>query len=394
MKPSVAIYLQHYLSPSMTFIYRQLLGIGDDFNPIVVCSDMLENTNLFPFSKIFYKRRKFLSIKKSKVFTKIYGAGRLLSLQPAISKSQRKYFKSKLIENRVKLIHAHFGPSGLEILPIAKELEIPLVCTFHGYDVSILLGHKKYIENLSKLFSYAHIIAVSEDMKSRLVKIGANSERIFVIRCGIPVDVFEFTQRTALNRKIKENKVINYLQVSNFVEKKGHAYTIEAFSLLFKKNPNVHLTLAGGGELYHKIKQLVKEKNLNDHVTFTGVVNEEKVKNLMINADVFVHHSVTSERGDKEGVPTVLMEAMATGLPVISTFHSGIPELIDDGINGFLVKEKDFESYSERMSKILFAGDKFSSNARKKVEEKFNLRKEVSCMIDIYKYLIDDKDVL
>ena len=128
-----------------TFIYRQLIGIMHNFHPIVLCSDKLENVNLFQFDPIFYKHRNFLSIKKSKVATKIYGARKLLSLQPVISKSQRKYFRLKLIENRVKLIHAHFGPSGLEILPVAKELNIPLVCTFHGYDASILLKHKAYI---------------------------------------------------------------------------------------------------------------------------------------------------------------------------------------------------------------------------------------------------------
>jgi len=389
MKPSIAIHLQHYLSPSMTFIYRQLVGIKDIFHPIVLCSDKLENTNLFPFDKIFYKQRNFLSIKKSKVVTKIYGAHRLLSLHPVISKSQRNYFVSKLIKNRVKLIHAHFGPSGLEILPVVKELNIPLVCTFHGYDASILLKYQTYLENLKKLFTYAHIIAVSDEMKRKLVEIGANPKRVSVVRCGIPLDVFEFIERTNLDQKIKEKKVINYLQVSNFVEKKGHAFTIEAFSLLVKKNPNAHLTLAGGGELYNKINQLVKEKNLSNYITFTGVVNEEKVKDLMDEADVFVHHSVISERGDKEGVPTVLMEAMATGLPVISTFHSGIPELINDGINGFLVKERDIESYSEKMHEILFVSSKFSSNARKKVSEKFNLTKEVSHIIDIYKNLID-----
>jgi colanic acid/amylovoran biosynthesis glycosyltransferase len=83
------------------------------------------------------------------------------------------------------------------------------------------------------------------------------------------------------------------------------------------------------------------------------------------------------------------MEAMATGLPVISTYHSAIPKLIDNGINGFLVNEKDIESYSEKMYEILFVGNKFSSNARKKVSERFNLTKEVSHIMDIYKNLID-----
>ncbi len=94
-------------------------------------------------------------------------------------------------------------------------------------------------------------------------------------------------------------------------------------------------------------------------------------------------------KGDKSGISTILMEAMATGLPVISTYHSAIPKLIDNGINGFLVNEKDIESYSEKMYEILFVVNKFSSNARKKVSERFNLTKEVSHIMDIYKNLID-----
>ena len=99
-----------------------------------------------------------------------------------------------------------------------------------------------------------------------------------------------------------------------------------------------------------------------------------------------------SIRGDKSGISTILMEAIATGLPVISTSHSGIQELINDGINGFLVKERDIESYSEKMHEILSVGTKFSCNARKKVIGKFNLTKEVSHIMDIYKNLIDRKD--
>ena len=391
-KIPIAIYLQHYLAPSMTFIYRQLKKAEEKYNPLVICSDRVENRTKFPFDKLFLKRRNFIRAKKSRFYNKLFGSHTLLSINPQISSGQSKYFSEILNKYQVKLIHAHFGPSGLEIVNLAKMNRIPLLVTFHGYDASILLKYQTYTENLKKLFTYAHIIAVSEEMKHKLVEIGANPDRISVVRCGIPMDVFKFTERTNLDQKIKEKKVINYLQVSNFVEKKGHAYTIEAFSLLLKKNPNSHLTLAGGGELYHKINQLVKEKNLSDHVTFTGVINEEKVKNLMNEADVFVHHSVTSKRGDREGVPTVLMEAMATGLPVISTFHSGIPELINDGINGFLVKERDIESYSEKMHEILSVGTKFSSNARKKVIGKFNLTKEVSHIMDIYKNLIDGKD--
>jgi len=389
MKPSVAIYLQHYLSPSMTFIYRQLLGIKDGFHSIVLCSDKLENTNLFPFGKIFYKKRNFLSIKKSKVATKIYGARKLLSLQPVISKSQRKYFKSKLIENKVKLIHAHFGPSGLEILPIAKELNIPLVCTFHGYDGSILLNFKDYRKKLENLFNYAHIIIPSNYMLQELKEKIKPLTNYSVIHYGIPLDKFKFTTRPPIIRKFKEAKKITFLQVSNFVEKKGHFYTISAFSDFLKIYKNAELVLGGDGYLKDEIQNLVNKFGISNKVIFKGRVNHQQVTELMENADVFLHHSVTSKAGDKEGIPNVIMEAMATGLPSISTVHAGIPELIKDEINGFLVAERNIGKYTQKIIKLVSTPLNFSYEARKTIESDFNLNLQNEKLIRIYNSLLN-----
>jgi glycosyltransferase involved in cell wall biosynthesis len=389
-KIPIAIYLQHYLAPSMTFIYRQLKSSEKKYDPLVICSDRVENRSKFPFENFFLKRRNLIRVKKSRYYNKLFGSHTLLSTNPHISFGQSKYFKQILHKNNIKLIHAHFGPSGLEIANIAKMCRIPLLVTFHGYDASILLTKKKYVNSLHSLFNYASVISVSKFMKEKLIKYGAKSENSYVIKCGIPVDFFKFNRRIPVRKKFMLKEEVKFLQISNFVEKKGHKYTILAFQKFLKHYPNAKLLLAGDGFLRESIQNLCRNLGLYKHVQFMGLVNEKGVRDLFWESDVFLHHSVTSEEGDMEGIPTVIMEAMATGLPVISTFHSGIPELITNNINGFLVKERDVESYTSTLLKLESCPENIGKKARKKVVEDFNLEIETQKLFGIYDRLISN----
>jgi colanic acid/amylovoran biosynthesis glycosyltransferase len=390
-KITIAIYLQHYLAPSMTFIYRQLKSAEIKYDPLVLCSDRVENQTKFSFEPFFFKRRNFIHIKKSRYYNKIFGSHSLLSIQPRISSGQSRYFSEILDKHKVKMIHAHFGPSGLEIVNLAKMCRIPLLVTFHGYDASFLLNKKKYIKNLQKLFNYASVISVSNFMKEELIKYGANCENSYVIKCGIPIDFFKFYRRIPVRKKILLKEEVKFLQISSFVEKKGHKYTLLAFQKFIKHYPNAKLILAGDGILRPSMQNLCQKLGLNTHVQFVGLVDEKGVRNLFREADVFLHHSVTSEEGDREGIPTVIMEAMATGLPVISTYHSGIPELITNNINGFLVEERDVESYTSTLLKLKDCPEDIGEKARKKVVEDFNLEIETQKLFNLYNHLIDEK---
>ena len=388
-KIPIAIYLQHYLSPSMTFIHRQLINTSKNFSPIVLCSDWLENRDRFPFEKIYLKRRNFIGIKKSRIVSKIIGWRTLLDINPRLSLQQKKYFLNVLNINNISLIHAHFGPAGLEILQIAVKLGLPLIVTFHGYDASMLLRFEKYRNNLKELFNYANMITVSKFIKNDLVKLGAKPEKINVIRCGIPVYDFDRVERIPVKMKMSKNEEISFLQVSNFVKKKGHKYTIKAFYNFLKTYKNAKLILAGEGQLKKEIYSLCKELNLLDNVSFPGLVNQDQVIHLMKNADVFVHHSVTTDQGDKEGIPTVLMEAMATGLPCISTYHSGIPELIDNNINGILVQEKDIDAFTNALKNLINIPDNLGIKARETVVKYFNLEIEMGKTFSLYNTLLN-----
>jgi glycosyltransferase involved in cell wall biosynthesis len=191
--------------------------------------------------------------------------------------------------------------------------------------------------------------------------------------------------------RTKSNNQFVFLQISSFAEKKGQEYSISAFSKFIKKNNNINckLILAGEGDLKAEAEKRVKDLDLMSHVDFPGLVNKSEAKKLMESADCFVHHSITSStRGDMEGIPNAIMEAMAMELPIISTFHAGIPELVEDGVNGLLVNERDVDAYAEAMNKIL-TWDYLPQN-RAKIEAYFEKEKHGKLLVQYYEDAIHE----
>ncbi len=190
---TIAIYVEKYLTTSMTFIYRQLIGVNQEFNVIVLTSNEISNLDLFPYENIFSCKKSKIGNLFSKLKLKLMD--HYLPIDPKLTFNQKKYFNRILKKHKVELIHAHFGPSALEILSTAQKNEIPLVVTFHGYDASILLKSNKYILNIRKLFNYAHILTVSRDMLEILSTHGLNRNNSSVVHCGIPIEQFRFKEK-------------------------------------------------------------------------------------------------------------------------------------------------------------------------------------------------------
>ena len=253
---------------------------------------------------------------------------------------------------------------------------IPLVVTFHGYDASSLLRNRTYVRDLGPLFDHSHVIAISRRMAARLRELGAREEAIDHHYIGVPLDAFPFVERRPVAEKLRAGEPIRFLQVSNFVEKKGHATTVEAFARFAGPGSNWTLTLAGEGVLRRDIEDRVRRAGLGDRIHFVGKVGQEDVVDLMSRCDVFVHHSVTAANGDQEGIPTVLMEAMAMGLVVVSTRHAGIEELVESGVTGFLTNERDVEAYVGVLRGLADADPDLPRRARARIERDFDMSKQ------------------
>jgi len=303
--------------------------------------------------------------------------------QKYIYKTKQEISQTKLFlqNNQIDLVHAHFGPGGLYMIQECRDLGIPLLVTFHGYDVSRLIRLKSYVNEIKRMFIYPkiHGIVVSQFTKNKLVQLGIPPDKLTIWHCGIDVDHFNYVP------KRPKTSGLHFIQVSNFVEKKGHKYTIEAFRQYVKFDPESKLILVGDGPLLPDMKALALQLHLNNHIEFKGYANHQKIIQLMKKADVFVHHSVTDSNGDEEGIPNAIMEAMATGLPIISTKHAGIPELVRQNIDGILVPERDIESYLQAMLKmkknlVTFGGMK----SRQQIMENFNLYKQSEKLLYLY----------
>jgi glycosyltransferase involved in cell wall biosynthesis len=382
-KPIVAVYVRHYISPSETFIYRQLNGVRDGYRPIVLTSNP-SNLDLFPTQPIYIRRKGLVE----KVSTRLVNMATGRSVWP--SAGQRKYWARVLEDQKVALIHAHFAHFALDMLPLARAAGIPMVVTFHGVDASLLLENESHTRALPALVDYAHTITISRDMAGRLAARGIAPRRLSVHYIGVPIEDFRYVERSPIREKLAAKQPIRFLAVSNFIEVKGHRFTVRAFAKYAAGQPNTELVLAGDGPLRGEIEALASEMGIRDKARFTGRVKADEVIAMMGEADAFLQHSVTLPNGRQEGLPTVLMEAMSTGLPVIASRHSGIPELITDGVDGLLVDERDMEGYVSALDGLPDLDPAIGRRARQKIEEKFNMSVQNEKLMSIYRSTIDD----
>lgn len=237
----------------------------------------------------------------------------------------------------------HFGHQGLlaQWLREVGAIRGPLAVIFHGYDIS------SYVERngggvYARLFERAELLLpISENWRRRLIELGAPESKLSVLRMGIDTRRFELAPRTR-----GAGEPVRALTVARLVEKKGIEYALRSLARARQRGVPVSYTVAGDGPLLGRLRALTRELGLEAHVEFAGWCDQEAIVRHLARAHVLLAPSVTAQTGDQEGVPVVLMEAMAGGLPVLSTRHSGIPELVPDEL---LVDERDVEGLADRL---------------------------------------------
>jgi glycosyltransferase involved in cell wall biosynthesis len=290
-------------------------------------------------------------------------------------------FRRLVEDQQIALVHAHFAPDGVNALPLARSLGVPLVVTLHGYDVTkredLSRGYHDLWEKAS-LF-----LCVSEFIRQRALERGFPAGKLRVQYIGVNEQLFAAPGQ---NLPPSESSV---LFVGRLVEKKGCAYLMEAMQRVQAVMPGVRLTVIGDGPLRPSLES--KARHLGVAADFLGAQNSDIIRRHMQRSTVFCAPSVTAADGDSEGFGIVFIEAQATGVPVVSFRHGGIPEAVSDGQTGLLAPERDAEGLAERLLQYLTDEPKrmaAGAAGRAFVHEQFSLRRRTAELESIYDELL------
>ncbi|GJQ22790.1 MAG: colanic acid biosynthesis glycosyltransferase WcaL [Candidatus Brocadia sapporoensis] len=288
------------------------------------------------------------------------------------------------------IIHCQFGTLGLKAVLLRQigAINCKIVTSIRGFDVTMILKEKPGVYH--ELFRVGDFfLPVCQSLKERLVHAGCDKMKIAIHYSGIDCSKFEYSPRRRIN-----DEYIMLLTVARLVEKKGVAYAIEAVASLISKGKKIVYTIVGDGMLRENLQQIIARLGIEQQVKLIGWKTQEEVKILLQKSHVLVAPSLTSASGDQEGIPNVIKEAMASGLPVISTFHSGIPELVTDGVTGILVPEKEIHSLADALAYLISHPEicnKMGKSGRKYIEENFDINKLNNTLVQIYQQLLGKK---
>lgn len=290
------------------------------------------------------------------------------------------------IRKRYDVLHAHFGPVG-NSYRFAKQLwRAPLMVGFHGYDFS-KVPRKSGSAVYQQLFRDSDLTTVNCDYMNRKLE-GLNCPPTTVRKLSYGIDVTRFTFR---EKTFPKGGPCRLLTVGRLTEKKGIEYAIRAFAKVKRAHPQIIYDIIGDGLLRSKLETLIAQLGLNGCVTLHGAGTEDTVRDMLSQSHIYVLTSVTAGDGDQEGTPVSLLEAQASGLPVLSTWHSGIPEIVRDGHTGFLLPERDIEGLAERLSFLIQHPEKcveLGQNGRQFITKEFDSSRQLGKLVELYQSLI------
>ena len=286
------------------------------------------------------------------------------------------------------VLHAQHGHLAWMALPVVRRAGLPLVVSLRGQDVELL--HRLSGDRINELCEVpSRFLARCEEMARRLRDLGLPENRVVVHPTGAVVGEIAWHERA----EPEPDEPVIMLSVGRLVEKKGMADAISALAASRVASRRAVLRIVGDGPEGPALRTLARQRGIESHVEFTGALPHPQVLKEMARAHVFVLASHATADGDREGVPNVIKEAAASGLPVVSTTHSGIPEVVTHGVSGLLAEEGNVQSLSACLDEILKLSPRWGEmgrSGRKIVEDVYDIERLTPRLIDIYRAVVSE----
>ena len=293
----------------MLHIYRQVTSLRtvDTF----VVTKFRENADRYPFRDLEVLERPRTNMIRR-------GLSKYVTRAPAlIYRGEFEIIRRVLLRRDPDLMHVYFGNTGVHLLPLIERWDRPCVVSFHGMDVQRRETERDYEANLRKLLRLVPLVLVrSQSIAQRLVELDCDPEKIRLNRTGIPLEEFPY-----LARRVPADGAWTIVQACRLVRKKGLSTALRAFAKFARAYPRARFVIAGEGPLRQELEQLVAQLNLRSAVIFAGFLNQSELRDLFERAHVFMHPSELPPDSNQEGIPNSMLEAMASGLPVVATRH-------------------------------------------------------------------------
>jgi colanic acid/amylovoran biosynthesis glycosyltransferase len=283
-----------------------------------------------------------------------------------------------LVTNGVKVVLCEYLQMATTVGGVCRRLGIPVIAHAHGYDVS---GQPR-VEGWASVYAQelpqmAEIIVVSQFMKQRVLEYGVNPSQVHVVPCGAPVSAeLEATRR-------RDCAKVKLVAVGRLVAKKGPMFLLEAFKQIRSAGVPAELMIIGDGPFREPMVQWIRSNQCADVVHLLGEVPNTVVRDHLRDADLFLQHSITAEDGDEEGLPVSILEAMAEGVPVVSTLHAGIPEVVRHGETGILVAPGDCRAMANSACELLRDGplrQRMGAAGRSLLDAQFSLERQMGAL--------------
>lgn len=366
----VISYCATFLKPEMLHVYRQVSGITEFENWVL--TRRREHAERFPFARLVVLKKSMLRIFRREFY-------RLLGKPVPLGRYEVEQWLELAEAKNASLIHVYFGTEAARALPYLRREKRPKVVSFHGVDVSSALSDK----DLRGLLECVDLFLVrSHTLAEALIARGCDPGRIRLSRTSVPVPAMQIAESP-----LREGRY-RLLQACRFIPKKGLDISLRALRRLVDQGLDVTLDLAGDGPEMEVLLSLTAKLKLQDRVNFLGFLPNPELLQRLPNYSLFLHPSRVTISGDREGIPNAMLEAMACGLPVVATGHSGIPEAVSDGQEGRLVPPDDDEALAQAVADILTDDDTYSQMsiaARNRIIREFSSERAIKQLCDAYR---------